>query len=156
MEGKPYFILFWWLKVIFDTSRLFIMVKHGIFKKKQVSSSILKVWQIWLQIAKHTPRGRSFGKKPYFILFWWLKVIFDTSRLFIMVKYGIFKKKSKSLAPFWRFDRSDFKLQNTPPGGGHLEEKPYFILFWWLKVILYTSRLFIMVKHGIFKKKASL
>ena len=26
------------------------------------------------------------------------------------------KKKSKSLAPFWRFDRSDFNLQNIPPG----------------------------------------
>ena len=26
-------------------------------KKKQVCGSILKVWQIWLQITKHTTRG---------------------------------------------------------------------------------------------------
>ena len=31
------------------------MVKYGIIKKKQVYSSILKVWQIWLQIVKHNP-----------------------------------------------------------------------------------------------------
>ena len=30
------------IKVIFDISRLFQMVKYGIVKKKQVSSSILK------------------------------------------------------------------------------------------------------------------
>ena len=54
MEKKRYFIVFWWLKGIFDTSRLFQMVKYGILKK-QVYSSILKVWQIWLQIAKHNP-----------------------------------------------------------------------------------------------------
>ena len=71
-------------------------------------------------------------RKPYFILFWWLKVIFDTSELFQMSKYGIVRKKNKnkSLAPFWRFDRSDFKLQNIPP-----REKLYI----WKSLILYCS-----------------
>ena len=66
MEKKPYFILFWWLKGIFDTSRLFQMVKYGIFKKKQVYNSILKVWQIWLQIVKHNPWKEVVWEKALF------------------------------------------------------------------------------------------
>ena len=39
--------------------------QNGIFKKKQVSN-ILKVWQIWLQIAKHTLQGEVIQKKALF------------------------------------------------------------------------------------------
>ena len=45
-----------------------------------------------------------------------------------MVKYGILEK-SKSQTPFWRFDRSDFKLQNTPFGK----------VVWKKNLILYCS-----------------
>ena len=47
--------------------------------------------------------------------FWHFQAVYNGQTWYIL-------KKSKSLAPFWRFDRSDFKLQNTPPGGGHLEK----------------------------------
>ena len=66
------------------------MVKYGIFKKKQVSSSILKVWQIWLQIEKHTPRGRSFGKKALFYTvlmiksdFWHFQAVYNGQTWYI-------------------------------------------------------------------------
>ena len=98
------------------------------YTKKRKNKSLAPFWRFdifWLQIAKHTPWGRSYGKKHCFILFWWLKVIFDTFRLFQMVKYGIVKK-SKSPAPFWRFDRSDFKLQNIPPRGRSYGRKALF------------------------------
>ena len=109
MAKKPYFILFWWLKDIFDTSRLFQMVKYDILKKSQSIAPFWRVDRSDFKLQNTTPGRRLYGKKPYFILFWWLKGIFDTSGLFQMVKYDILKK-SKFIAPFWRFDRSDFKL----------------------------------------------
>ena len=114
MEEKPYFILFWWLKVIFDTSRLFKMVKYGIFKRKLVYSSILKVWQIWLHIAIHTPNGGGHMEKK--ALFYTVLMIKSDFWHFQAVSNGQiwYMKKSKSLAPYWRFHRSEVQLQNIP------------------------------------------
>ena len=53
---------FWHFQAVYNGQIWYI-------KKKQVSSSILKVWQIWLQIAKHTPRGRSSNMEKSLILY---------------------------------------------------------------------------------------
>ena len=94
-------------------------------------------------------------KKTYFILFWWLKVIFDTSRLFQMVKYDILKK-SKSIAPFWRFDRSDFKLQNTTPGRRSYGKKALFYTVLMIKRDFWHFQALSNGQIWYIKKKASL
>ena len=78
-------------------------------KKKQVYSSILKGWQIWLQIVKHNPWKEVVWEKALFYTvlmikrhFWHFQALSNGQIWYI--------KTIKSITPFWRFDRSDFKL----------------------------------------------
>ena len=66
---------------------------------------------------KTHPLGEVYGQKALFYTvlmvksdFWHFRAVSNGQ-----IWYSK-KKKSKSLAPFWRFDRSDFNLQNIPPG----------------------------------------
>ena len=76
---------FWHFQAVYNGQTWYIKKK-----KKQVSNSILKVWQIWLQIAKHTPRGRSYGKKALFYTllmiksdFWHFQAVYNGQTWYI-------------------------------------------------------------------------
>ena len=74
---------FWHFQAVYNGQTWYI-------KKKQVSSSILKVWQIWLQIAKHTPRGEVIWKKALFYTllmiksdFWHFQAVYNGQTWYI-------------------------------------------------------------------------
>ena len=65
--------------MISDRSSYYLMVKNwGL--KKHLSMSILKVWQLTLNLAKQDPLGEGWiEKKAFLTLFWWENMISDMS-----------------------------------------------------------------------------
>ena len=103
--------------------------------------------------CKTHPLGEVYGQKA---LFYTVLMVKSDFWHFQALSNGQiwYSKKSKSLALFWRFDRSDFKFAKHSSRGKHIcKKKALFKLFWSLKVIFDTSGLFQMVKYGIVKKK---
>ena len=71
------------------------MVKYGILKRKQVCGSILKVWQIWLQITKHTS-GKVIWKIALFYTvlmiksdFWHFEAVWNGQKWYIKKKASL-------------------------------------------------------------------
>ena len=97
--------------------------KWGV-KKKHLSMSILKVWQLTLIWQNKTPGGSWIEKKGIFNSLLMRKHDFWHVQWFLNgQKWGV--KKSISLCPFWRFDNWLLSGKTRPPGGGWIEKRHF-------------------------------
>ena len=104
------------IKVIFHISRLFQMVKYGIVKKKASLQLHFEGLTDPTSNCKTYHLEELYRQKALFYTVLMVKSDFWHFQAISNDQIWYSKKKSKSLAPFWRFDRSDFNLQNIPPG----------------------------------------
>ena len=97
--------------------------KWGV-KKKHLSMSILKVWQLTLIFGKTRPPGGGWIEKNAFLtLFWWETWFLTCPVVFKWSKMGV--KKSISVCPFWRFEQLTLILAKQDPLGGQIVKKAF-------------------------------